>query len=65
MTATYAPDHLSLAAANKLASRIKDHWFGRGQLVEVTVEEVGTVEKRLIYGVRSNMIGGLPRTPKK
>ena len=57
-------DWLSFAGACNLADALRKYWKRRGYDVEVRLEAVGRYEahgkSRGYYGVRSNMVGGLP-----
>jgi hypothetical protein len=60
-------DHLTLPGATALAKRIRDYWAKQGKKVKTEVVEQknpkpGGEMKANFYAVRSDMIGGMPRT---
>jgi hypothetical protein len=61
------PNHLSYDGARRLANRLQDHWKQKGYSgAEFHVKPINTGEagKNMnnspIYGVRGNLVGGLP-----
>jgi hypothetical protein len=48
--------------ATELVARLKAHWLARGYEIAtyVTIERVSDDKDSTFYGVRSNLIGGLP-----
>ncbi len=57
------PDHLKHANAEKLAQRLTEYWakLGYNDVTTTTIVEVAAkTPDRVVYGVRSNLIDGLP-----
>ncbi len=58
-------DPCSREGAAAIATRLRDYWQARGFSVTTHIEHDGYVAKdvcRPIYGVRSNLIGGVPES---
>ena len=57
-------DHISEDGAQKLARRIREYWADRGLKVTTSVAPiwVGAAGdgKGAVYGIRSNMVDGVP-----
>lgn len=61
------PDHLTYSGANALAQQIRDYWAKRGKTVRTSVVEQRSPKNlhdttNTFYAVRSDMVGGLPRS---
>jgi hypothetical protein len=63
------PEYLDNAGAHLLAARIKEYWRVRGHLNVTTwvvtpknlgLEEGASPDRVSTFGVRSNLVGGLP-----
>lgn len=54
------PNGLSQAGAEALAARIKEYWVTQGYPKVETRIEKAQIGPHLIFGVRSNMVGGVP-----
>ena len=60
-------EHLTRTQADRLANRIAEYWVARGyqrpamRLVETRIIPGSSSELSRCWGVRSDMIGGLPR----
>jgi hypothetical protein len=59
-----APDSLSEAGAQALADRLQRYWAHRGLQVRTRIS-VEKISKKLLYGVRSDIVGGKPVTDVK
>lgn len=68
-----SPDHLSEEGARRLAERVNEFWAAKGAVVNARVarqlfwregnavhEQEATGDYRAVYGVRSDLRGGLP-----
>ncbi len=53
-------DWLTAAGALTLAGKIRRYWQARGFDVEPFVEEFKVTDRGTVYGVRSDMVAGLP-----
>jgi hypothetical protein len=53
------PDFSTKAGAQELAATIRNYWRGRG--ATVTVETFVVMAEGRNYGIRSNLVNGLPR----
>jgi len=56
----------SLAGAELIADQVQAYWAARGHKVNCSVYQVSRQTRRgpAIYGVKSDMVGGLPATWK-
>jgi hypothetical protein len=50
----------SYSGASHLADKIRNYWKQRGHKVRVWVADREQDRSQPIYGVRSNLVGGLP-----
>lgn len=57
-------DFLDRAGAQAIAASINDYWRARGHLT-VRAEPYELPDFRRVYGVRSNLVGGLPPRPQR
>jgi transposase len=55
-----APDTLSKGDAEKLARRITAYWRDQGYSVACWIEQSGTSQRHKFWGVRSDLVNGLP-----
>ncbi len=55
-------NHMSKTGAEALARELRAHWKKLGHVVEVRTELFGDPENQeaALYGVRSNLVNGLP-----
>ena len=52
----------SMAGAQKHIALIRQYWWSKGHTkVDAWVVPIGKHRKQLVYGVRSNLINGVPR----
>jgi hypothetical protein len=54
-------DHLTSDGAHALARRLRDYWWSKGRVVNTGIEPV-SIGRETVFGVRSDLIGGLPQT---
>jgi hypothetical protein len=55
---------MSHDGAVQLARRLRLHWLDRGFNIKTTIETI-TLGQRMIYGVRSNLVRGMPPADTK
>jgi len=58
-------NHLDHGGAVELARRLRKYWLNRGYNITTRAESVQASERALIYGVRSNLVDGLPPEESK
>lgn len=45
---------------HELLETIAAYWYGRGFSVDLRVERIGTIHGAVFWGVRSNLVSGMP-----